>query len=105
LALLVCKSCKKAFISGPQEEDFCSDCVIRLRELYPSVRNFLRNHYEETHTAHSLSKVMGIASEDVDSMVSMGLLEYWEDRKTVNGKDTLYTQSHKKSKTNPGGSI
>ena len=106
MALVVCKLCKKAFLSGLQKEDFCLDCVARLRELYPSVRNFLRNHHEEIYTAHSLGKIMDIAPEDVDSMVSIGLLEYREEsRKTASGgKAGLYARPDK-NKTSPGGSM
>ena len=104
MALVVCKSCKKAFLSGLHEEDFCQDCVTRLRELYPSVRNFLRNHYEEVYTAQGLSKVMGIALEDVNSLISMGFLEYQRNSKAASGgKNVLYASSHNKNKTNPGG--
>ena len=104
MALLVCKSCKKAFIGGPQDENFCPDCDIRLRKLYPSVRSFLRNHYYEVYTAHSLSKVMDIAPDDVDSMVLMGLLEY-RGKEADSGKNTLYAHSNKKNKTNQRGSM
>jgi len=85
LALLVCKSCTKAFLSGPQEEFFCLDCAARLRELYPLVRNFLRNHYEETYTAQSLSKTMGIALKDVNSLILMGLLGHQADDRAALG--------------------
>jgi hypothetical protein len=106
LALLVCKSCKKAFISGLQEDDFCPDCLVRLRELYPSVRSFLRNHGEEAYTAQSLGKIMGIAIEDVESLVTMGFLEYRENRKAASSdKGSLYARSLQKSKKYPGGSV
>jgi len=78
LALVVCKSCKKAFLSGPQEEPFCLDCVAKLRELYPQVRSFLRNNHEEAYTAQSLSSTMGIALKDVNSLILMGLLGHKE---------------------------
>ena len=80
MALVVCKLCKKAFISGLQEEEFCPDCVVRLRELYPSVRNFLRNHDGELHTAQEVGKLMNIALEDVSALVSMGFLEFRVNR-------------------------
>jgi len=96
LALIVCKSCKKAFISGPKEEEVCTDCVARLNELYPLVRNFLRNHYE-VFTVKSLSKTMGLAPEEVESLVSMGLLEYRDNRKEESGdKPVFYARSRHK---------
>ena len=98
MALLVCKSCKKAFISSLQEENFCPDCVIRLRELYPSVRNFLKNHCEEAYTTQDVSRIMGIELRDVDSLVSMGLLERRKSHKARNSdKDSLYARSHKEN--------
>ena len=76
MALVVCKACKKAFISGLQEKEVCSDCFIRLREIYPSVRGFIRDHDGREYTAQDVSKIMDIALEDVIGLVSMGLLEF-----------------------------
>ena len=74
MALIKCKLCKKAFISGLQEEEVCLDCGARLRDLFPSVRNFLRNNDGRVYTALEVSRMTGIALEDVVVMVSMGLL-------------------------------
>ena len=104
MALLVCKSCKKAFFSGQEKEEICADCAVRLRELYSSVRGFLRNNSGEPYTARDISRIMGIALEDVNNLVSMGLLEYRKDPKAADcGKDSVLTHSRKKRQKAAGG--
>ena len=83
MALIKCKLCKKAFINGLQEESVCPDCDARLRELFPSVRNFLRNNDGKANTALEVSKYTGIALEDVVVMVSMGLVGLSINRKAA----------------------
>ena len=86
MALLKCKLCRKAFISGLQEEVVCPDCDARLRELFPSVRNFLRNNHGRVYTAQEISDMTGIALEDVVVMVSMGLIGLSINSKATNGR-------------------
>ena len=75
MALIVCRSCKRAFISSPQEEDVCPDCTARLRELYPIVRNFLRDHEKEAYTAHDVSRLLDIDIQSVEGLVALGLID------------------------------
>ena len=86
MALLRCRLCKKAFISGLQEEVVCPDCGVRLRELFPSVRNFLRDNDGRVCTAQEVSNMTGIALEDVVVMVSMGLVGLSINRKAANDR-------------------
>ena len=89
MALIVCKLCKKAFLSGPQEEEICPACDVRLRELYPSVRSFLRNNDRKVYTIQDVSRIMSIAFEDVAALISMGLVESRVKSKAAdNGKAT-----------------
>lgn len=74
MALIVCRTCGKAFISGPKEEKICPGCAVRLRELYPLIRSFLRNNDGKAHTAQDISRDMNIALKDVVALVSMDLL-------------------------------
>ena len=99
MALLVCKACKKAFISDPQEKGICPDCDARLRELYPSVRNFLRNN-DGVYTVQDVSRIMGIALEDVIVLASMNLVESKMNRKAADdGKSGKRHYVRKKTKS------
>ena len=99
MALLVCKACKNAFISSLHEEEFCPDCDARIRELYPSVRGFLRSNDREAYTAQDVSRIMDIALEDVVAMVSMGLVESSTNREAVDGfKGYVHTHIRKKKR-------
>ena len=99
MALHMCKACKKAFISSQYEEEVCPDCDARIRELYTSVRNFLRNNDAEVYTAQDVSRIMGIALGDVVAMISMGLVEFRINREAVDGsKGYVHTHIRKKKR-------
>ena len=83
MALVKCRLCKKAFISGAREEEVCPGCVAKLNELYPSVRSFLRNNDGKVCTALEVSRNTGIALEDVVVMVEMGLVGLSINRKAA----------------------
>jgi hypothetical protein len=74
VALVVCKMCKRAFIDEARGKEICPECVARLNELYPVVRNFLRNHDRQIFTTHEVSKILGLNLKDVDGLVAMGLI-------------------------------
>jgi hypothetical protein len=74
MALVVCKYCKRAFINSLQGEEFCPSCTAKLKELYPSVRNFLRDNERRVYTPRELSEVLGVPLKDVEALVSMGLV-------------------------------
>ena len=105
MALSVCIACKRAFIGGVKEEKICPGCDVRLRELYPSVRSFLRNNDRKIYTVQDVSRIMGIALGDVAAMVSMGLVEtHIIKRKAADeGKAHMLTHSRKKKTKTPGG--
>jgi hypothetical protein len=46
-----------------------------LNELYPLVRNFLRNHEKNLYTAQEVSKILGIDMRDVEGLVTLGLID------------------------------
>ena len=75
MALLVCRACKKAFISTQHEEKACPDCAPRLHKLYSSVRNFLRDNERKVYTPQDVCRIMNISPDDMSAMVSMGLLD------------------------------
>jgi hypothetical protein len=75
VALVVCKSCKRAFISGLENEEVCPECKDRVSKLYPAVRNLLRNNDRKLYTAREVSKILGVDLKDVEILVSLGLIE------------------------------
>ena len=74
MALVVCKMCKRAFINEAQGKEICPDCVERLNELYPVVRNFLRNHDRKIFTIREVSQILNIDIRDVEGLVTIGLI-------------------------------
>ena len=75
MALVVCRQCKKAFISGPGDGETCSACIARLRKLYPLVRNFLRDNDRGGYTAQDVSRIMNVSLEDVVALISLGFMK------------------------------
>jgi hypothetical protein len=80
VGLVVCETCKRAFING-QDEKLCPECTARLNELYPLVRNFLRNHEKNLYTAQEVSKILGIDMRDVEGLVTLGLIDSGSSQK------------------------
>ena len=75
MALLVCKSCKRAFISGKEEETLCLQCWAKLKALYPRVRELLRNNERRVYTVFEVSKILNVDLKDVKELVSQGMIE------------------------------
>ena len=87
MGLVVCKTCKRAFISA-QDEELCHECTARLNELYPVVRNFLRNHEKNLYTARDVSKILGVDLRDVEGLVTLGLIDSGSSRKQAASRKT-----------------
>ncbi|MDR3264669.1 MAG: hypothetical protein LBT15_01530 [Synergistaceae bacterium] len=67
--------CRRAFINGPQGEDICSDCTVKLQDLYPVVRSFLRDHEKTSYTVYDISRILGISPRQVEALVSLGMID------------------------------
>lgn len=74
MALEVCRVCKKAFIGGSEEEGVCPHCAAEIREYYPIVRNFLRDHEKMSFTAYEVGKILGIDIKIVEGLVALELI-------------------------------
>lgn len=94
MALEICKICKRAFINGPQGESTCPECSAELKEIYPIVRNFLRDNEKSLYTAYDVSRILNIDLKGIEGLVTMGLIETApapvddeeEDNKNPSGK-------------------
>ncbi|MDR3232036.1 MAG: hypothetical protein LBT65_11400, partial [Synergistaceae bacterium] len=75
MALVVCTMCGRAFINGPQGENICSACTMKLQDLYPVVRNFLRDHEKASYTVYDISRILGIPPRHVEALVSMRMID------------------------------
>jgi hypothetical protein len=75
VALVVCRMCRRAFTNA-QGEEVCPDCTARLNTLYPTVRNFLRNHENESYTLYEVSRLLGLDIKDVEGLVFLDLIGF-----------------------------
>ncbi|MDR1649110.1 MAG: hypothetical protein LBR71_02520 [Synergistaceae bacterium] len=46
-----------------------------MKNVYSTVRNFLRDHDRELYTVYDVSRILGIELKSVEGLVSMGLIE------------------------------
>jgi hypothetical protein len=79
MALLTCKLCGKIFTSTGGRT--CAACVSRIDELYPVVREFLRDHPKVEFNVEEVADAMDVDIRFVQALVDMGYL----DRGTVGG--------------------
>jgi hypothetical protein len=96
MGLVVCKTCARAFISA-QDEELCPECTARLNELYPVVRNFLRNHEEKLYTASEVSMILGIDLKDVEGLVALGLIDSRSQQRPFTYNDMQRSPGKKKN--------
>ena len=75
MALVQCRHCRRAFISAPQDKDFCPNCAARLHKIYPVVRGYLRDHERTIFTLQDVSDALDIDIQDVKGLVTMGLID------------------------------
>jgi hypothetical protein len=46
-----------------------------MKNVYSTVRNFLRDHEKELYTVYDVSRILGIELKSVEGLVTMGLIE------------------------------
>lgn len=83
MALVSCRMCKRVFINSPEGETTCSECMAKLHELYPIVRNFLRNNEKTLFTAYDISKLLNIDVRNIEGLVALGLISLSGSRESV----------------------
>jgi hypothetical protein len=62
-------------MNGPHSENVCPDCREKMKKVYSTVRNFLRDHEKEVYTVYDVSRILGIELKSVEGLVTMGLIE------------------------------
>ncbi|MDR1732520.1 MAG: hypothetical protein LBR61_10565 [Synergistaceae bacterium] len=73
MPLLTCKLCGKLFTSAGGRT--CPACLDRLDELYPRLREFLRDNPKVGFNVETLSSTLGADIRDVQALVDMGYLD------------------------------
>jgi hypothetical protein len=109
VALIVCKVCKKAFISGSPDEQTCPACAAKVKEVYSLVHNFLRDNEKKVYTVHEVSRILGIEADSVKSLVALGMIKFGSSQtgglidsaenpaieRLTSGKSTMFTPERK----------
>jgi hypothetical protein len=62
-------------MNSPHSENICPECRDKMKNIYSTVRNFLRDHEKEAYTVYDVSRILGIELKSVEGLVSMGLIE------------------------------
>ena len=75
MALVQCRHCRIAYISAPEDKEFCPKCYAHLLEIYPIVRGYLRDHGRRIFTLQDVSDALDIDINDVRGLVTMGLID------------------------------
>ena len=78
MPLLSCRLCGKIFTSAGGRT--CPACLARLDELYPKVREFLRDNPKAEFNVETLSDELDVDIRDVQALVDMGYLDRDLDR-------------------------
>ena len=74
MALVVCKICRRAFINSPHGEEACPECTIKMHEIYPVVRNFLRDNAKTVYTLYDVNRILGIDLNSLKGLITLGLI-------------------------------
>ena len=75
MALVHCRHCRRAFISAPQDKDYCPECTGRLRKLYPLVRGYMRDNEKRVFSIQDISEELDIDMRDIKGLMGLGLID------------------------------
>jgi RecJ-like exonuclease len=73
MALIACRLCGKLFPSSAKK--ICPACLTRIDELYPRVREFLRDHPKIEFNVETVAEAIEADIRDVQALVDMNYLE------------------------------
>ncbi len=71
--LITCKLCGRLFSANRGK--MCSTCLDDLDDLYPKVREFLRDHSKEAFNVEGIAEGMDIDIRQVQALVELGYLD------------------------------
>jgi hypothetical protein len=75
VALVACKLCGRGFINGPEGEDVCVECREKMKHVYRTVREFLRDHENQMFSVYDINRILGVPVEDVEGLVKLGWID------------------------------
>jgi uncharacterized Zn finger protein (UPF0148 family) len=78
MALMTCKLCGKLLTSTGDR--ICPACITRLDQLYPDVRDFLRDHSKDEFNVETVAEEMEVDIRYVQALVDRGYLDRDADR-------------------------
>lgn len=73
MALITCKLCRKLF--NASDKKICVDCLNRLDELYPQVRDYIRDHPKEEFDVETVAEALDQDIRYVQELVNLGYLD------------------------------
>ena len=85
MALITCKLCGKLLTSSGDK--VCPACIARLDQLYPDVREFLRDHPKIEFNVEDVAEGMNVDIRDIQALVDRGYLERDTDKKGWDKED------------------
>jgi hypothetical protein len=86
MALLTCKLCGKLLTSSGGDR-ICPACITRLDELYPDVREFLRDHPKMEFNVEDVAEGLEVDIRYVQALVDRGYLDRDTDKNTLDRED------------------
>jgi hypothetical protein len=85
MALLTCKLCGKLLTSTG--ERICPACLLHLDQLYPDVRDFLRDHAKIDFNVEDVAEEMNVDIRYIQALVDKGYLDRDLGRKDAGRED------------------
>lgn len=73
MAILTCKLCRKLF--NGTDKKICVDCLNRLDDLYPKVRDYIRDHPKEEFNVETVADALDQDIRYVQELVNLGYLD------------------------------
>ncbi len=73
MSLVTCKLCGRLFDSTRSR--ICVQCIDDLDDLYPKVREYIRDHQGESFSVDVIAEDMGVDILRVQALVEMGYLD------------------------------
>jgi hypothetical protein len=86
MALLTCKLCGKLLTSSGGDR-ICPACVTRLDELYPDVREFLRDHPKMEFNVEDVAEGLEVDIRYIQALVDRGYLDRDTDKNSSDRED------------------
>jgi hypothetical protein len=71
--LITCKLCGKVFTSNSGK--VCPQCLEELDDLYPRVREFLRDHASQEYNAEELAEEVGVDIRYIQALIDLKYIE------------------------------